>query len=55
MLELKNISFLAKCHSSAKYCADKLGWEVVDCAFNGEPRSIEEISNEVYSKVKGKV
>ena len=51
----KNISFLEKCHSSAKYCADKLGWEVVDCAFNGEPRSIEEISNEVYSKVKGKV
>lgn len=51
----KNISFLEKCHSSAKYCAKKLGWEVVDCAFNGEPRSIEEISNEVYSKVKGKV
>ena len=51
----KNISFLEKCHLSAKYCANKLGWEVVDCAINGEPRSIEEISDEVYSKVKGKV
>lgn len=51
----KNISFLEKCHISAKYCANKLGWEVIDCAKDGKVKSIEEISGEVYSKIEGRV
>lgn len=51
----KNISFLEKCHKSAKYCANKLGWEVIDCAKEGKVKSIEEISGEVYSKIEGRV
>lgn len=51
----KNVDFLNKCRASAKICADKLGWRVVPCSENGEPRSIESIAEEVYSLVSSKI
>ena len=51
----KNEDFLKKCRMASSYCAKALDWDVVLCAENGEPKTIEEISNEVYSKVEGKI
>ncbi|MGN0459885.1 MAG: dTMP kinase [Ruminococcus sp.] len=51
----KNEDFLKKCRMASSYCAKALDWEVVLCAENGEPKTIEEIANEVYSKVEGKI
>ena len=51
----KNEDFLKKCRMASSYCAKALNWDVVLCAENGEPKTIEEIANEVYSKVEGKI
>ena len=37
---------------ASSYCAKALNWDVVLCAENGEPKTIEEIANEVYFKVE---
>ena len=51
----KNEDFLKKCRMASSYCAKALNWDVVLCAENGEPKTIEEIANEVYSKVEDKI
>ena len=51
----KNEDFLKKCRMASSYCAKALNWGVVLCAENGEPKTIEEIANEVYSKVEDKI
>ena len=48
----KDVNYLASCHKAASYAAKKLGWTVISCAENGEPRPIEEIADEVYSVVE---
>ena len=51
----KNEDFLKKCRMASSYCAKAINWDVVLCAEKGEPKTIEEIANEVYSKVEGKI
>ena len=51
----KNEDFLKKCRMASSYCAKALNWDVVLCAENGEPKTIEEIANEVYFKVEDKI
>lgn len=46
-----NVEFLTACREAALYAANKYGWSVIDCACNGEPRSIEEINDEIYNIV----
>lgn len=48
-LHEKNVDFLNACRKSALYAAQNQGWSVISCSENGEPRTIEEISQEVYS------
>ena len=38
-----NVEFLKKCHASAMYCAEKLNWQVVNCAKNNKIKTIDEI------------
>lgn len=38
-----NVAYLRSCRTAALYAAGKLGWEVIECAQNGQPRSIEDI------------
>ncbi len=52
-LHEKNKQFLDRCRSSAKFCADSLGWHVISCAENGEPRSIEAVAKEIYEFLSG--
>ena len=49
-LHEKNVEFLNSCRKSALFAAEDQGWAVIPCSENGEPRTIEDISNEVYSK-----
>ncbi len=47
-----NVSFLLACREAALYAAEKYGWSVITCAKDGEPLSIEEINDKIYSIVK---
>ena len=46
-----NVEFLNACREAALYAAEKYGWDVINCAENGEPLSIKEINDKVYSLV----
>jgi dTMP kinase len=46
-----NVEFLNACREAALYAADKYGWNVINCAENGEPLSIETINDKVYELV----
>lgn len=51
-LHEKNLNFILGCRKSAFYAADKLNWTVIDCVRDGEIKSIDEISQLIYSEVK---
>lgn len=46
-----NVDFLNACREAALYAADKYDWNVISCAENGEPLSIETINDKVYELV----
>lgn len=46
-----NVEFLNACREAALYAAEKYGWNVITCAENGEPLSIESINDKVYELV----
>lgn len=48
----RNVAYLKACYESAKYAAEKLGWYVVRCSENGEPRKIEDIAKDIYECVE---
>lgn len=48
----KDQEFLDKVYDNSLYVANKYNFEIVECSKNGELRSIEDISDEVYSLVK---
>ncbi|MEE1155444.1 MAG: deoxynucleoside kinase [Acutalibacteraceae bacterium] len=50
-LHESNFNFLKECRVSALYSAKKQGWQVVNCAKNEQPRSIEDIHNEIMNIV----
>ena len=41
------------CYSAALYAAQKLGWTRIACSADGEPRSIDDISDDIYAAVMG--
>lgn len=47
-----NVEFLKKCRETALYSCKKLGWQVVNCAQNGSPKSVEEIHQIIFQLVK---
>lgn len=47
-----DIAFLEESYQSAIYSAKRLGWEMIQCAENGEPRSIEDIHKDIMVSVK---
>lgn len=44
----RNIDYLKRSGYAADYCAEILGWNVIECISGGEMRSIEEISSEIF-------
>lgn len=47
-----NVNFQQQCRRSALYAAEKLGWHVVKCAVDSEPRTIDDISGEIWTLVR---
>ncbi len=47
----RNKEYLIKSYETSKYIADKYDWEIVDCVSDGDMRSIESISEDIYSKI----
>lgn len=46
-----NVLFQQSCRSSALYAAGKLGWNVIECSMDGQPRSIEDIADEIWNLI----
>ena len=51
----RNVRYLLSCYETAKYAAEKLGWYVIKCSENGQPRSIDSIADEIYECVKKRI
>lgn len=47
----KDLEYLRRCRAAAEYCAEKLGWRVVECCENDAMRSIEDIQAEIQALV----
>lgn len=46
-----NIEYLKNCRIAALVAAESMGWNVIKCNVEDKPRSIDEISEEIYSIV----
>ena len=51
----RDVQYLVSCHKAAVYAAEKLGWEVIKCGENGEPFSVEYISEMICDVVERKL
>ena len=49
----KDAAYLRACRDNARAIANDCGWRVVNCARDGEPRSVENIHEEVFGVVTG--
>ena len=47
-----NAEYLKMCRKAAYFAAEKLGWKVVNCAKDGEARTIEDIAQEILRLTK---
>lgn len=45
------MSYLLNCRKAALYAAKKLSWNVINCSNNGNPLSIQEISDKVLKEI----
>ncbi len=43
----KDRAYLARCQKAADYCAEKMGWKIVNCTKDGQMRSIDDIQSEI--------
>lgn len=43
-------AYLDKCRKAAMFTASYSGWTIIPCAKDGEPRSIEDISNDILAE-----
>lgn len=43
----KDIGYLGQCRQAADYCADKLGWQIVECCEGDVMRSVESIAEDI--------
>ena len=51
----RNLKFMKKVYDSAMFIAEYLCWDKIKCEENNKMRSIEDIHEEVYQKVKKKI
>lgn len=50
-----NTEYLIKCYNNALSIADKYKWNLIKCSQNNGLRSIDDIHEEIYSKIKNKI
>ncbi len=46
-----DLEYLEKCRKAALFTAQYSGWDIVSCGKDGEPRAIDDIAQEILSKV----
>lgn len=51
-LHEKNVDFLLSCRKSALYAAKKLDWKLISCCCDGNIRTIEEISKDIFDYIE---
>ena len=51
----RDIAYLRHSREAAAYCAEKLGWETVDCCRDGQMRSIEDIHKDVMRLLENSI
>ena len=51
----RDIAYLRHSREAAAYCAEKLGWETVDCCRDGQMRSIEDIHKDVIKLLENSI
>ena len=51
----RDIAYLRHSREAAAYCAEKLGWETVDCCRDGQMRSIEDIHKDVMKLLENSI
>ncbi|HOB26075.1 MAG TPA: deoxynucleoside kinase [Bacilli bacterium] len=49
-----NLEFMKMVYENSLFIADYLNWSKVECSKNGEMRSINDINNEVYERIRKK-
>ena len=47
-----NFAYLLRCREAALYAAEKFGWKVIHCNEDMNMRSVEDISEEIWSEVE---
>ncbi len=48
----KDLTYLARSREAALYCTQKLGWQHIRCDDGSNPRSVEEIHEEILQRVQ---
>ena len=48
-----DVAYLNSCRKAAIYSAKKLGWDIVECSDNGEPKAIDEIFKDLLRIING--
>jgi len=48
----KDDNYLSRCYDAYREVAEKYGWIKINCSFNGDIRTIDSISEDVYAAVK---
>lgn len=48
----RDTEYLSRCRKAAEFTAKFSGWKILPCAQNGEPRRIEDISEDILNLVK---
>ena len=47
----KDIAYLKRCQEAAGYCAEKLGWQIVECCEHQAMRSVDAISSDIFNLI----
>ena len=47
-----DIDYLEKTYNNSKFVAQKYNWELIDCVDDDKMKSIEDIHEEIYARVK---
>ena len=51
----RNVEYLNHCYIAANYCAEALGWKIIDCTSGEKVKTIEDIQNELIQTLKDNV
>lgn len=48
----KDLEYLGRSRRAAEFCANKLGWEIIECTCDGQMRSVEDIHRELIRRLE---